>query len=124
MSDNDLAKKDADLAIESLNDTAKMVIQYSEDDRQKANELYKYYQGLIEGGDAKGETREGLSKALELREKSVENLIEIIKIKARLTERRMLLELKNISNNGDGNMRNAGFDNTDLINKIEDKTHE
>ena len=101
-----------------LDETAKNVITYSEDDRRKADSLYKYYQTLIEQGDKKGETREGLAKALELREASVKNLIEIIKIKARIVEKKMMLEAKQIGN--DNSMRNAGFDNSDLISEMEE----
>ena len=119
MDEKDLIKKDSELIL--LDETAKNVITYSEDDRRKADELYKYYQSLIESGDKKGETREGLSKALELRERSIQNLIEIIKIKAKLIERKMLIELKNLGNNSDNGMKNVGFDNTDMISRMEDK---
>jgi len=100
-----------------LDETARNVITYSEDDRRKADSLYKYYQTLIEQGDKKGETREGLARALQLREESVKNLIEIIKIKARIIEKKIMLEAKQINNNT--GLKPAGFDNSDLISEIE-----
>jgi len=101
-----------------IDETAQKVINYSEDDRRKADDLYTYYKSLIEAGDKKGETREGLAKALELREKSVQNLIEILKIKAKVIEKKILAESR--KNNPIDNLRNVGSDNSNLINEIED----
>ena len=84
--------------------------------------LYEYYQKLIDGGDTKGETREALAKALELREKSVLNLIEILKLKTRLMEKKMSLEARKIMMEdftGRKVGRRSGRDHTELIAELE-----
>lgn len=106
--------------ITELDEVAKNIVAYSEDDRRKADDLYQYYQNLIDNGDSKGETRQALAKSLELRESSVNNLIEILKLKAKIIERKLMLEMRQMGNNnfGDGNIR--GTDTTELIAKMEE----
>lgn len=104
--------------IASLDSVAQSIISYSEDDRRKADSLFEYYQELIEGGDKKGETREALAKALELRENSVNNLIEILKLKTRLLEKKLMHEMKQMSLEGEG--RSRGRDTSDLIARFEE----
>ena len=108
--------------IAEMDTVAREVIAYSEDDRRKSDQLYEYYQKLIDQGDTKGETRESLAKALELREKSVLNLIEILKLKTRLMEKRMSLEARKIMMEdltGRPVGRRSGRDHSDLIAELE-----
>jgi hypothetical protein len=107
--------------IAEMDNVAKEVIAYSEDDRRKSDQLYEYYQKLIDSGDTKGETRESLAKALELREKSVLNLIEILKLKTRLMEKKMSLESRRMMMEDFRNVgsKRSGRDHTDLIARLE-----
>jgi len=110
--------------ISSLDTVARSIIAYSEDDRRKADDLYNYYQELITKGDTKGETREGLAKSLELRETSVNNLIEILKLKARIIERKLSFELKRqmMESGGEFHGKRTGFDSNDLIKSMEEES--
>jgi len=96
------------------------IVSYSEDDRRKADSLYEYYQELISQGDTKGDTRMALAKSLELKETSVQNLIEIMKLKTRLLEKKISYEIaremKDVDNSG---QRRAGFDSSVLITNID-----
>lgn len=103
--------------ITELDTVAKEIISYSEDDRRKSDALYKYYQELIDKGDSKGETRQALAKSLELREASVNNLIEILKLKTRLIEKKIALEMKSMGNTGYQDSK--GTDTSDLIASID-----
>lgn len=102
--------------LNNLDTIAKDVINYSEDDRRKADALYKYYQHLIDTGDKQGETREGLAKALELRENSVNNLVEILKLKTRLMEKKLQAEMRNMDSKGSNS---NGRDTSDWIQNID-----
>ena len=108
-----------DSDLDSLDQTAKHIVQYVEDDRRKADQLYDYFKSLIENGDGKGETREGLAKSLQLREASARNLIDILKIKAKILERKIMSQNPKVTHS-DG-MRSVGTDNSDLINEVEDR---
>jgi hypothetical protein len=96
------------------------IIYYSEDDRRKADDLYDYYQELISQGDTKGDTRMALAKSLELKETSVQNLIEIMKLKTRLLEKKISYEIakemKDVDNVG---QRRSGFDSSVMITNID-----
>ena len=117
--DKDLVLTQGELV--SLDKIAMDVIAYSEDDRRKADSLYKYYQELIEKGDSKGDTRVAMAKSLELRENSVNNLIEILKLKTRLVEKKISLEMKRTT--GDSNEsfgKKSGVDTNEIIQQMED----
>lgn len=103
--------------LNNLDTIARDVINYSEDDRRKADALYKYYQQLIDQGDRLGETREGLAKALELKETSVSNLVEILKLKTRLMEKKIQAEMRNMESQSQGNK--TGRDTSDWIQDID-----
>lgn len=103
--------------LRELDTVAKEIVAYSEDDRRKSDALYKYYQELIDKGDSKGETRQALAKSLELREASVNNLIEILKLKTRLIEKKIALEMKSMGNTGYQDSK--GTDTSDLIASID-----
>lgn len=105
--------------VAELDNIAKSIIAYSEDDRRKADQLYSYYQELIASGDTKGETREAMAKALELKEESVGNLIEILKLKSRLIEKKIQFEMKAMSAD-EGTFGNGkGHDTTNIISSME-----
>jgi hypothetical protein len=112
--------------IAKLDETARQIITQSQDDRLKADDLYSYYQSLIANGDTKGETRIALAKSLELREMSVNNLIEVLKLKTRLMEKQLLYEIKrqDIEHSGMGvGRRNGGYDTTSLITEIDQEVN-
>ena len=110
--------------ITSLDAVAKDIIAYSEDDRRKADDLYKYYQEMIEKGDSKGDTRIALAKSLELRETSVNNLIEILKLKTRLIERKIGLEMRRQMSESESDgifHKRSGFNSSDVIKRMEEE---
>lgn len=106
--------------VQELDTIAKSVIAYSEDDRRKADQLFAYYQELIASGDTKGETREAMAKALQLKEESVGNLIEIMKLKSRLIEKKLQLEMKAMSMEESDFGGGKGHDTTKIISSMED----
>ena len=84
--------------------------------------IYKYYQELIEKGDTKGDTRVALAKSLELREASVNNLIEILKLKTRLVEKKISLEMKRHSEgHSEGFSKKSGIDTSEIIQEMENE---
>jgi len=120
--DRELEKTKSEIA--KLDETAKQIITYSQDDRCKADDLYSFYQTLIAQGDTKDATRLSLAKSLELREMSVGNLIEVLKLKTRLMEKQLLYEIKR-QDIEHGNMsigkRNGGYDTTNIIMSIDEE---
>lgn len=117
--DKDLILTNEEIA--EIDVVAKNIILYSEDDRRKADTLYKYYQSLIDGGDTQGETRKALAKSLELRESSVGNLIEILKLKTKLVEKKIALEMKGMESSP-GEYGRGGSDTSDIISRIDGET--
>ena len=123
MSENsDLEKTKNEIV--KLDEMARQIITQSQDDRLKSDDLYSYYQGLIANGDTKGETRLALSKSLELREASVNNLIEVLKLKTRLMEKQLLYEIKKQDLDHGGSRRMNGYDTTRLISDIDREVNE
>jgi predicted transcriptional regulator len=122
-----MAEEDKDLQITqkeiaTLDQVAKSIIAYSEDDRRKADDLYSYYQELITKGDTRGDTRMALAKSLELREMSVNNLIEILKLKARIIEKKLSFEIKReMIDRVDSALhgKRTGMDTNDMIKSLE-----
>jgi hypothetical protein len=118
MADKDLEITKKEVA--ELDTVAHNIVAYSEDDRRKADQLYEYYQELISKGDTKGDTRIALAKSLELKEMSVQNLIEILKLKTRLLEKRISLQIaKEMSASDNGNQRMSGFDTSKIISEMD-----
>ena len=71
--------------IEQMNKVAKQVIVQVDDDRDKTDELYDFMRDQIEvDGDRNPATREAMAKALELKMKGTDQMIELLKIKAKL----------------------------------------
>ena len=92
MSDSkDLEKKENQLdnpqqkAIEQMNEVAKEVITNIHDDRDKASELYDFMKDRIDiEADQSDGTRAAMSKALELQMKGTDQLVNLLKIKAKM----------------------------------------
>lgn len=102
--------------LSELDSITKNIMVYSEDDRRKADSLYEYYQKLIADGDKDGETRKALAKALALREESVTNLIEILKLKTKIVEKKIGYEMQRMQYaNPDVPSNKRGNDTSDLI---------
>ena len=118
MADKDLEITKKEVA--ELDTVAQNIIAYSEDDRRKSDQLFEYYQELISRGDNRGHTRLALAKSLELKEMSVQNLIEILKLKTRLLEKRISLQIaKEMSSSDNGNSRMSGFDTSRIISEMD-----
>ena len=118
----DLEKTKAEVV--KMDEMVQQIVIHSADDRLKADDLYNYYIQLIANGDTKDGTRIALAKSLELREASVNNLIEVLKLKTRLMEKQLLYEIKrqDIGNIGVGK-RNGGYDTTSLITEIDQEVN-
>ncbi len=71
--------------IEQMNQIANKVTQNIDTDRDKADELYSFMQDLIDvSGDKSGDTRTAMTKALELKMMGTNQMLEILKVKAKL----------------------------------------
>jgi len=89
MSDKELEVVDEaspmDLAITQMNEIAAVVVENIVDDRDKADELYDFMCSEIDiNGDKNPATREAMSKAMELKMKGSDQMIELLKVKAKL----------------------------------------
>lgn len=72
-------------AIQQMNKLAKQVIGNIDTDREKADELYDFMKDRIDiEADSSGGTREAMAKAVELQMKGTDQLINLLKIKAKL----------------------------------------
>lgn len=72
-------------AIQQMNKLAKQVIGNIDTDREKADELYDFMKDRIDiESDSSGGTREAMAKAVELQMKGTDQLINLLKIKAKL----------------------------------------
>lgn len=101
-----------------VNKIVESVILQSQDDRLKADQLMDYFQQLITSGDTKGETRQALTKALELRETPVTNLTKLIELKVRLMEKKIMAASRRREEEDYG--RRKGIDSNDLISQMEE----
>jgi hypothetical protein len=71
--------------LEQMNQYAKQIIVNVDDDRDKTDELYDFMRDQIEvDGDRNPATREAMAKAMELKMKGTDQMIELLKIKAKL----------------------------------------
>ncbi len=89
MSDKELEVVDEvspmDLAVTQMNEIAAVVVENIVDDRDKADELYDFMCSEIDiNGDKNPATREAMSKAMELKMKGSDQMIELLKVKAKL----------------------------------------
>jgi hypothetical protein len=74
-----------DVAIQQMNEVTGAVVENIKDDRDKNDELYDFMKDEIEiNGDKNPATREAMSKAMELKMKGTDQMIELLKVKAKL----------------------------------------
>jgi len=72
-------------AIQQMNKLAKQVVGNIDTDREKADELYDFMKDRIDiESDSSGGTREAMAKAVELQMKGTDQLINLLKIKAKM----------------------------------------
>jgi len=61
------------------------IVEFVKNDREKAEEAYNYFMNRIEiEGDNKAATREAMTKSLEIRNKSIDQLLKLIEIQAKM----------------------------------------
>ena len=104
-------------AIEQMNEVAKEVVTNIHNDRDKAQELYDFMKDRIDiEGDQSDGTRAGMSKALELQMKGSDQLIDLLKIKAKMINPN---KGTNININLGDYDEKKGTDTTEMINIVE-----
>lgn len=70
---------------DQMNEIATVVVDNISDDRDKNDELYDFMQSSIDiDGDRNPATREAMAKAMELKMKGTDQMINLLKIKAKL----------------------------------------
>lgn len=78
-------KSQMDIALEQMNQVAQVVVENIKDDRDKNDELYDFMKDEIDiNNDKNPATREAMSKAMELKMKGTDQMIELLKVKAKL----------------------------------------
>jgi len=100
-----------------MNVIASKVVESISTDRDKSDEMYSFFQDLIDiNGDKSGETRTAMTKALELKMKGTDQMLELLKVKAKLLNpnkgNSININLGNYDNN-------KGGDTNDLIDLVE-----
>lgn len=104
-------------AIEQMNEVAKEVVQNIHSDREKASELYDFMKDRIDiEADSSDGTRGAMSKALELQMKGSDQLIDLLKIKAKMINPN---KGTNININLGDYDENKGSDTSNMINLVE-----
>jgi len=74
-----------DVAIQQMNEVAALVVENIKDDRDKADELYDFMKDEIDiSQDKNPATREAMAKAMELKMNGTNQMIELLKVKAKL----------------------------------------
>lgn len=74
-----------DLAIKQMNEVSQFVVDNIRDDRDKSDELYDYMKDEIDiNNDKNPATREAMAKALDSKMKGTDQMIELLKVKAKL----------------------------------------
>ena len=74
-----------DLALKQMNEVSQVVVDNIKDDRDKSDELYDFMKDEIDiNNDKNPATREAMSKAMELKMKGTDQMIELLKVKAKL----------------------------------------
>lgn len=119
--DNALSTAEDTGAEVRLNESAiANVIEFINDDREKAEIAYNYFMNRIEiQNDQKAATREAMTKALEIKTKAVDQLLELLNIQAKMAAAR-------VSRTGQGavniniNTGEVSIDKRELIKKIEE----
>jgi hypothetical protein len=104
--------------IEQMNEVAKLAMTNIDSDRDRSNELYDFMKDQIDiDGDRNPATREAMAKAVELRMKGTDQLIELLKIKAKLINPNA--PGVNVNINLGGYDEAKGGDTNDLIDVVE-----
>lgn len=71
--------------IKQMDQVAKQVITQIDSDRDKSDELYDFMRDQVDiDGDRNPATRDAMAKAMELKMKGTDQMIELLKIKAKL----------------------------------------
>jgi hypothetical protein len=79
--------KSGEIDVEDLSSVAEGLVDMVKSDRVKADEIFDlFYADLAQKTDRSQASKEALTKALELKIESSKNIIELLKIKSRLTE--------------------------------------
>jgi len=74
-----------DVAIKQMNEITQFVVDNIKDDRDKADELYDFMKDEIDiSGDKNPASREAMAKAVELKMQGTTQMIELLKVKAKL----------------------------------------
>ena len=104
--------------LDQMNVVAKAVTKNIKKDRDKAEDLYAFMEDLIDiNNDKSPGSREAMAKAVELKMKGTDQLIELLKIKAKLINPAKGVEV-NI-NLGDYDEK-RGSDTSSLISLVDD----
>lgn len=104
-------------AIEQMNEVAKEVVANIHNDRDKASELYDFMKDRIDiEADSSDGTRAAMSKALELQMKGSDQLIDLLKIKAKMINPN---KGTNININLGDYDEKKGSDTSNMINLVE-----
>lgn len=83
--DSGLPMADMSKEIEQMNVIAQKVVENINQDREKTDEMYDFMKDLIDiSGDKNGSTRESMARAIELKMKGTDQMLEILKVKAKL----------------------------------------
>ena len=74
-----------DIAVQQMNEVTVLVVDNIKDDRDKSDELYDFMKDEIDvNGDKNPATREAMARAMELKMKGTDQMIELLKVKAKL----------------------------------------
>jgi hypothetical protein len=79
--------KSGEIDVEDLTSVAEGLVEMVKNDRSKADEIFDlFYTDLAKKTDRSEASKEALTKALELKIESSKNIIELLKIKARMSD--------------------------------------
>lgn len=108
--------------LDQMNIIANKVVENINIDREKSDEMYSFFQDLIDiNGDKSGETRTAMTKALELKMKGTDQMLEILKVKAKLINPNKGSSININLGNYDSK---KGSDTNDLIDLVENLKRE
>ena len=103
--------------LDQMNVIANKVVENINTDRDKSDEMYSFFQDLIDiNGDKSGETRSAMTRALELKMKGTDQMLEILKVKAKLINPNKGSSININLGNYDSK---KGSDTNDLIDLVE-----
>ena len=103
--------------LDQMNVIANKVVENINTDRDKSDEMYSFFQDLIDiNGDKSGDTRTAMTRALELKMKGTDQMLEILKVKAKLINPNKGSSININLGNYDSK---RGSDTNDLIDLVE-----